>query len=201
MYNDFPNTANLIKQIARHDRTTTAAVQAANWYQTNYLPMAQAMYKRVFNTIKDLGKFDGDLAYWYSERLTEGISLVNGMITKLTHAVISEQICIDIKGILKSDRDPLAFMERVEFNCGRPGRAASQHTYLSSGTSNKKRSRRNYYNKKSNPLWWKYKLPHAKHYNEKLNERYPPQSCKHCAKQYCDNFKHLKHWEAQYKGN
>ena len=199
MHKDFKDTTALIKAAAKFDKCSTDKIQQANWYQTNYLPLAQAMYKRAFTTIgNEICKFDGNIQLYFSQRLAAGLALFPSIELKHNKGAISRQICVDLKGLTTSDHDPYTFMKDLKFDLCNTG---SSKNSQSSGTSynnnnyntNKPKNYRNSGRGRGRGRRIQYKR-----YSAKRNARYPPQKCDYCAKRRCDNEEHRDYWEKEF---
>ena len=195
MHNDFGDTKALLMAAAKFDDVTTDKIQAANWFQTSYLPLAQAMFKRAFTTIGKACKFDGQMALYFSDRLTTALALFPKMELKFNKGEISKQICIDLKGILTNDADPLTFLKAVRYNLGHP--SGNGNNFRRSNRNNNKNNKRNYNSNGRGRGRGRRKIQY-RHYSARRNEKYPPEKCDYCATRSCDNIAHQNHWREKF---
>ena len=181
MHHEFKDTSFLQQQIAKFDSIPLTQVQAANWYQTNYLPMANQLFQRAFAIVQQKCRFSGQMELYFQKRLNKALSIIQTLSLKHDKAKISQQICTEIKGILISDDDPLQFMTNIKHNMG-PGNTQKFGLTITRTHSNQSRK------KKRKRLQW--------HQYNASNDSVHPTKCGHCSSSgQCKKDWHNEYWQ------
>ena len=190
MHNEFKDTSYLQNQIAFYDKIPVSQVQAANWFQTNYLPMAQKVFQTAYKIVKKRCKLRDNMELYFTKSMNDALSLIQTLCLKNNKALISQQICNEIKGILNSDLDPLQFIKNIQANLG----SVRLNIGLNIKTKYKTHSNNSKHGKPSHKSKWNENKRIPFEDLNDSNDPQKPQNCKFCRIGKCGKKWHKQFW-------